>query len=144
MPSTECQSPSADASPEPSVDGRVEEAVLGQPLLTTTVTNHNRKADLARTKKLEVQAQRKRIGLGLVPPKQGCTARETAAYNSISPSDEEIFSWILKQRPSRGEDFYVSSISPYATATAMIEKARALGSESALNHAAYFLQSWRS
>jgi hypothetical protein len=144
MPSTECQSSSTDASPEPSVDGIVEEAVPGQPLLTTTVTNHNRKAELARTKKLEVQAQRKRVQMGLVPPKQGCAAREMAAYNSISPGDEEVFSWILKQRPSRGEDFYVSSKLPYATATAMIEKARALGSESALNHAAYFLQSWRS
>lgn len=81
--------------------------------------------------------------MGLVPPKQDYTAREKAAYDSISSADAEVFAWILKQCSSR-EDFYVSAKSPYATATAMVEKARALGSRSALNHTASFLQSWRS
>jgi hypothetical protein len=122
----------------------VENAVPEQPALLTTVTNHNKKADLARSKKLEAQARRKRINMGLVPPKQDYTAHEKAAYDSISSADAEVFAWILKQCSSRGEDFYVSAKSPYATATAMVEKARALGSRSALNHTASFLQSWRS
>ncbi|KAI4221645.1 MAG: hypothetical protein L6R40_008617 [Gallowayella cf. fulva] len=142
-PSPEYHFSSVNASPESS-GGIMEEGVLEQAVLTTTITNHNRKADLARTKKREVQAQRRRTQMGLVPPKQNCTALEMAAYDSISPSDEEIFAWILKQRLSRDEDFYLSVKSPYTTAKAMVEKARALGSESALNHAAYFLQSWRS
>lgn len=138
------QSPSTDGSLQLSDSSIVEELGSEQPVLTTTVTNHNRKADLARTKKLEAQAQKKRIQIGLVAPKPDCSARETVAYKSISPSDEEVFAWILKQRLKGREDFYISAKSPYATAAAMVEKARALGNQEALNHAAHFLQSWRS
>lgn len=141
MPSTEYQSLLIGASSKLLVNSIVKEAVLEQPLLTTTITNYNQKAELACTKKLQVQAQRKRIGLSLILPKQSYTTYKTAVYNLISPSNKKIFFQILKQCLGRSEDFYIFLILLYTTTTAIIKKACALSSKLALNYAVYFLQS---
>jgi hypothetical protein len=114
-----------------------------EPVLITTTTNNNRRAERARIEKRKVQALKKRQTLGLVEPCEAAPPAEHAAYASILPKDEPIIAWIIKQRAG-DSDFYTTARSPYVTATSMLEKAYALGNESAQYHAVRFLQSWRT
>ncbi|PSN58543.1 hypothetical protein BS50DRAFT_452042, partial [Corynespora cassiicola Philippines] len=46
-------------------------------------------------------------------------------------------------QPVRDTDFFHATVTPYATAVPMVEKAKALGNPTSLRHAASFLQNWR-
>jgi hypothetical protein len=80
--------------------------------------------------------------LGLVKPAPSAPAAEHAAHRSISPADEPTVAWIIKQ-PAGPHDFFSTARLPYATATTMLQYARAIGNPTAKVHAAYFVQNWR-
>lgn len=156
-PSTQASSPKrtrieADGTP-PASSRLSEPSELGDsdsgrqpvdpPRHITTVTNHNRRAERQRGKKLDASLLKKRLLLGLVAPVDEAPRQEHAAYASIAPQDEPVVAWIIKQPVSPNADFYATARTPYRTSCSLLEKARALGNQPSRYHAAQFLQSWR-
>jgi hypothetical protein len=135
----------SDANPSPASTpmSNLTPETIDQPAQNITITNNNRRAERERAKKLEKLALQRRQSLGLILPANGAPRAELNAYDSISRADEHTVSWIFKQ-PHKEADFYCTTKSPYLVATAMLEKARALGNPSSQHHAAVFLQSWRT
>jgi hypothetical protein len=107
-----------------------------------TITNNNRRADRAITKKVDAMKQQKKIGLGLMKPAETAPRREQLAYASIAQKDEPIVAWIIKQDID-SEPFIYSVPSPYATACTLLEKAQLVGNPTSQASAAAFFQSWR-
>jgi len=141
-------SPPPEPSPPRASTGEMDAPSEGtdaeeeQPL-AITVTNNNLLAEKRREEERKKRDLERRESLGLTAPHKADPPTEHAAYASISRKDEHFVSWIFKQ--SVGDaDFYQTARSPYATATSMLDKARALGKPSTYYHAASFLQSWRS
>lgn len=110
---------------------------------TTSITNNNRRAEQARTRKLDDARRKNRLSLGLREPGSEASSAERAAYASISRQDEALVAWIIKQPVAEHADFYSTAQAPYAKACELLEKARALGNPSSRHHAAQFLQTWR-
>lgn len=106
----------------------------------TTVTNHNRRADRARNKKLEDQRHTR---LGLVQPAHSAPLKERDAFANIAKEDEVKIAWIIKQQVSRDCDFYQGTKMPYYTAKVLLSKAYALASLTAQSCARQFLLTWR-
>ena len=121
-----------------------ETEVQEVPVLVTKVSNHNRHAEKARTKKLEAIWLQKRHEAGLVKPSSAASSKEHAAYASIKPKDEPTLSWLLKQPIKNDLDFYCYTTTPYATALGMLERANAVGDSTSQISAAAFLRSWRT
>ncbi|KAF1357149.1 hypothetical protein EJ07DRAFT_30715, partial [Lizonia empirigonia] len=121
------QKPSA--SPLPQLSERGEPLGEQQLERTTTTTNHNRRAQRERDKKLEVSRMKKRLDLGLEEPSDKASLQERAAYASIARQDEPTIAWIIKQPVSDDSsvDFYNAARTPYFTACTLLERARALG-----------------
>jgi hypothetical protein len=113
------------------------------PVYTTTVTNNNRRAELARQKKQETARQKKRQSIGLCQPPVTAEVAERVAYSTIMPHDEAHIAWIIMQSMGEGSDFYSEAKTPYRTASHMLAKARAVGSRETWYNVATFLQSWR-
>ena len=137
------QDPSPVSSPEASDCSEVEEGRLQEPVVVTTVTNNNRRAERDRSKKLQASLLKKRLELGLVAPSAKASRQELAAYASISHHDEPVVAWIIKQPVSDDFDFYSAARTPYFTACTLLARARALGNPYSRHHAAQFLQAWR-
>lgn len=132
--------PDDESSSPPSTP--VLEAVepAPSPQYITTVTNNNRRADQARTKKLDKSRRNK---LGLDPPPTTASAIERGCYNAIQPKDEQSFSWIIGHRVTPKSDFFHATKEPYRTASSFLDKTRSLGSINARFYARRFLQAWR-
>ncbi|KAK7177962.1 hypothetical protein PSPO01_15993 [Paraphaeosphaeria sporulosa] len=109
----------------------------------TIVSNNNRRAERERIKQLALSHEKKRLALGLVAPGDGAAVKEKAAYAPITRQDESTIAWIIKQPVSDKTDLYTSTKTPYLTACTLLEKARVLGNQSSLCHAALFIQAWR-
>lgn len=140
---TEASSPGASdyGSPCPTPDDAPDEP---PPRPTTTVSNHNRRAERVRRKKLEASLIQKRLDLGLVAPLDKASRQEHAAYTSIVQQDEPVVAWIIKQ-PLREDnvDLCNATSAPYHTACTLLTRARALGNPASRYNAALFLQAWR-
>ena len=109
----------------------------------TKVTNHNRRAERSRAKKkadLRVEAKQR---MGLAPPREEAPSRDHSAYTSISPHDEPLISWVLKQPVDNHRDLYSAAAAPYHLALNMLAKARSVGNRASQVSAAAFLRSWR-
>ncbi|KAK7177487.1 hypothetical protein PSPO01_16461 [Paraphaeosphaeria sporulosa] len=128
---------------QPSEPGEPDEQPEDPPRHRTVVSNNNRRHDRERRKRLALSHERKRLALGLVAPDNGATGKEKAAYASITQQDESTIAWIIKQPVSDDKDLYASTKTPYLTACTLLEKARVLGNQSSLCHAALFIQAWR-
>ena len=152
------QTPSAQASPAKRARTEAAETPPASPPLsersepggqlekqTTSITNHNRRAERERSRKLEISRVKKRLDLGLVEPDEKASLQERAAYASITQVDEPTIAWIIKQPVSSDSDvdFYSAARTPYRTACTLLERARALGNQSSQYYAAQFLQAWR-
>jgi len=140
---TEADDPPASSplgSPQP------EEPVVEQ-RTTTTVTNNNRRAERQRIKAREAALVERSLDLGLVAPDKDADDEERGAYTAVPARDKAVIAWLFKQKAidrNRKEiDFYHAVKNPYARACQFLAKARALGSPSSREHAAYFLQIWR-
>lgn len=138
-PASQVELSSPVESPQASKASAIQDPIQPEQMITT-VTNHNRRADQARTKKLEAL---RRSRLGLVPPANGAPLPERNAYTSISREQEASIAWIIKQRISSNEVFYQATKMPYHTALDFLGKAHALGSINARFYARQFLQAWR-
>lgn len=139
--------PSSPALPEPSEAdlSELEQHAQQQhpPLHTITITNNNRRAERERSRKLEGKRAEKRRELGLVEPNAKASRQERMAYASITPQDEPLVAWIIKQPIPDKVDFYTAARTPYYTASILLDRARTLGNSSSRYHAAQFLQAWR-
>lgn len=135
------------ATPQLSGPSRPEDAAHGHTSYeanahVTSVTNNNRRAELARAQRQqEAQANRK-LALGLKPPAGDASRKEHIAYASLLQQDESIVSWIFRQSIDKDSDLYNSTSTPYATAFDMLDKARAVGNATSQAAAAAFLRSW--
>jgi hypothetical protein len=130
-----------------------DDSVLEEPVRITTVTNNNRRAERARKQKADAKQVKKMQSLGLVEPAEDAPKPELGAYTSIADEDAPLIAWVIKQpiktyKDGRGLDdsdvFYHASKTPYATASAMLDKARAIGNAKSQVSAASFLESWRT
>lgn len=153
----ETASPPAHKRPRRSAatpDASQLSALAATPLLTapaappepvvTSVTNHNRRAELTRAKKQEQAREKAKVACGLVAPPPGASRRERSAYESIEPEDEAHVSWLLRQPVKGDTDLFSSTQTPYVKASAMLEKAQSIGNLSSRASAAAFLRSWRA
>lgn len=145
---TESPSPNTPQLSQPEEPEEPEQSVHGQAgqeesAYITTVTNNNRRAERARALKLEAAQAKKKRELGLIPPLEKAPRKEHGAYASISRQDEPLISWILKQPVDEDNTLYSSAATPYATASSMLDKARAIGNATSQASAAAFLRSWR-
>jgi hypothetical protein len=138
-------SPATPALSEPreADHSELEQRAQDPPLHTITVTNHNRRAERERRRKLELRRVENRHELGLIEPDAKASRQERAAYASITPQDEPRVAWIIKQPIPDKVDFYTAARTPYYTASTILDRARTLGNNSSRYHAAQFLQAWR-
>ncbi|KAF2622005.1 hypothetical protein BU25DRAFT_353146, partial [Macroventuria anomochaeta] len=95
--------------------------------VTTTVSNHNQTVEKRQKQRAEVQRSKKKEDLGLVQPATTANPKEHAAYQSITPQDCSVYSWIFLQSYKDGSTFYQEAKTPYTLAVTMIKKARVLG-----------------
>ena len=111
----------------------------------TRYTNNTMRAERRRLERHKARQEQKRYELGLLAPIAGnkTLPQEQAAYTSITPSDETLVAWIIKQPYAGDTDFFTGAKTPYYTACSLLEKARAMGNASSRVHAAQFLQAWR-
>lgn len=137
------QAPSRASSLQVSDGSDLDELQSEKSALVTTVTSNNRRAERARNKKLEASHTKKRQALDLIAPGDKASLDERYAYTSLSPQDETVVAWIIKQPVSGKDDFYSAAQTPYRTALIFLEKTRALGSLNARFYARQFLQGWR-
>lgn len=107
------------------------------------VTNHNRRAEREREKKQVQGAQRRKVRSGLLEPAESAGAEEKSAYSAIKTEDYAQIAWVIKQPVGKDSDFYHEMASPYATASDMLTKARAVGNPSTWQNVTVFLQTWR-
>jgi hypothetical protein len=100
------------------------------------------RAEKRRLERQKAKQEQKRYELGLLAPIAGdkTLPQEQAAYTSITPSDETLVAWIIKQPYAGDTDFFTGAKTPYYTACSLLEKARAMGNASSRVHAAQFLQ----
>lgn len=77
--------------------------------------------------------------IGLARPLQDALPTERGAFASISPEDKSVMAWIIKQHVDDSLPLYNTSLTPYETATTMLQNAYALGNQTALSHTSSFL-----
>ncbi|KAF2184504.1 hypothetical protein K469DRAFT_688526 [Zopfia rhizophila CBS 207.26] len=107
-------SPASSPDQEPSQPDQPteEEGIPSKehPALTTTVTNNNLRAERRREEERKAHALEKKQSLSLQQPYKSASRAEHAAYDSISPNDETIIAWIIRQCIS-DSTFYDSALS---------------------------------
>lgn len=108
-----------------------------------TVSRRNRRAPPAREAQPAPKGPRQREAARLADPGLQAPEVERNAHRSISPQDKPTVAWIVQQ-PAGLHDFFHTAKLPYATATTMLRCARAIGNETAIRHAACFVENWRA
>lgn len=132
-------------------DAQVQDQILSAgshpDQLVTKVTSNNRTAARKREERQAKMAIQVRKRLGLVEPHKEAPPREHAAYASIPEHSEPAISWIFKQQVGN-KDFYHANSSynkptkskVYTQATAMLDKALAVGNQSAWKNISAFIR----
>jgi hypothetical protein len=105
------------------------------------MTNNNRHTNVRLQKKIGQEREKRKLGLGLLPPTKHASVAEQQAHHAIAPADVQHISWLFKQPIGTSSDLYHIASSPYKTVCEMLNKARVVGHQDAWSNAASFLRS---